>query len=106
MIEEVHWTDTKVFNLETNRFKARLSPAHGANLFSLFDKKFNRHIFRSPSSEEELYLKPQYFGTPVLFPPNRTEGARFNWRDEEFLLPANTPEGNNIHGVAFNRPWL
>jgi aldose 1-epimerase len=105
MIEEILWQGIKIFELQNNRLRARISPLHGANLFDLLDKKSEQPLLRTPSSPQELFERPQFFGIPNLLPPNRLKGGKFTWQGETFEFPKNDGHGNHIHGVVMDKPW-
>jgi aldose 1-epimerase len=46
------------------------------------------------------------YGTPVLFPPNRIEDARFEFEGREYHLEMNrTKENVHIHGFVHDKQW-
>jgi aldose 1-epimerase len=46
------------------------------------------------------------FGTPVLFPPNRIEDAKFTFDGRKYQLEMNrAKENNHIHGFVHNKEW-
>jgi aldose 1-epimerase len=105
MIEEVLWQGVKIFELQNSRLRARISPFHGANLFDLLDKKHNFSLLRVPQSLQDLVERPQFFGIPNLFPPNRIKNGKFIWNSERFEFPRNDEAGNHIHGVLMDKEW-
>jgi len=43
---------------------------------------------------------------PILFPPNRTEGGRFEFKGEPYFLEINEPlKNNHIHGNMYDAPF-
>lgn len=105
MITTEDWSGTEIYKLENNDLAVWVSPNHGANIFRIKDKKKGIEILHHAVSPEKLSKEGEYWGTPVLFPPNRTANGRFDYRGQEFQLPINTPEGHNIHGLLLHKSW-
>lgn len=84
-------------------YSAALLPDMGANLISLRFKNYN--ILHTPESAEILKNDPYSYGIPILCPPNKISGARFNYKGREFSYPVNMPDGACLHGVLHNCPW-
>lgn len=83
---------------------AEILPHFGMNAVTL--RHFGRDILRHPRDIEELRSSPYLFGTPLLFPANRTKGGRFFFDGNEFGLPLNEPTRNNhIHGLLYDAPF-
>ena len=93
-------------NIETADFLASIGPT--GNLVRLFFKPGNCDIFHSCEDETELLTHPQYYGLPLLFPPNRTEHGRFRFHGRVYQMPINDPVNNfNVHGFLLNhRPEI
>ena len=88
-------------NLIFGDWKATVLPDFGANLIKLSYK--NKQILRSPNSFEELNESPYTFGTPLLFPANRTRNGEFFCNGIKYHLPVNEPQRNNhLHGRLYN----
>ena len=61
-----------------------------------------RH-FHWCADETELLAHPQYYGVPLLFPPNRTENGRFRFQGRSYQLPVNDPVNHfNVHGFLLD----
>ncbi|MHA6483315.1 aldose epimerase family protein [Paenibacillus sp. strain BS8-2] len=45
-----------------------------------------------------------YFGTPILFPPNRIQGGTYVFNGIRYQLPINEPP-NHLHGELCRRAW-
>lgn len=83
-------------------------PSLGANLISFRDVVNDWRFLREPQVEEvpSFKEKPNTFGIPVLFPPNRYADGRFTVAGETYQFPINEPARNNfIHGFFFRLPW-
>ena len=88
-------------NIETADFLASLGPT--GNLVRLYFKPCNCDILHWCGDETELLAHPQYYGVPLLFPPNRTEHGRFRFQGRTYRMPVNDPvNGFNVHGILLN----
>lgn len=86
-----------MIELEFGPWKAALCPEFGMNTISLC--LAGEEILRKPKNMEDFYKDPCVYGTPVLLPPNRTDGGKFCFEGREYLLPINdTAGGNHLHG--------
>ena len=91
-------------NIETSDFLASFGPT--GNLVRLFFKPRKCDIFHWCGDETELLTHPQYYGMPLLFPPNRTENGCFRFNNRVYQMPVNDPVNNfNVHGILLkHRP--
>jgi len=91
-------------SLKFGDWYCEVSPQLGMNLLRLTHK--GNDILRTPQSPDDLAAEPFHFGTPLLLPANRTKGARFCFRGQEYTLPLNEPQrGNHLHGLMHNAPF-
>ena len=84
-------------------YTAALLPLMGANLVSLKYKELD--ILHTPDSEETLKNDPYSYGIPILCPPNKISGAKFNYKGREFSYPVNMADGACLHGVLHTAKW-
>ena len=78
----------------------------GGNLIRLRHRALGLDILRTPPSHRAFEEKPQVWGLPLLFPPNRIADGRFTWNGRAYALPVNEPARNNrLHGFLHARPW-
>lgn len=85
---------------------ANINVSEGGNLFSLLHKPSGWNVFRTPENPQAYYERPQCYGVPPLFPPNRIAGGRFNYNGYNYQLPVNDKDGgNHIHGIVLGRKW-
>ena len=93
-------------NIETTDFLASIGPT--GNLVRLYFKPRGCDILHWCDDETELLAHPQYYGVPLLFPPNRTEHGRFRFLDRVYQMPVNDPiNGFNVHGFLLtHRPEM
>lgn len=66
-------------------------------------------LIRSPNKDlkfEDFKGRPQVYGLPVLFPPNRIEDGTFKVEERVYKFPINEIKNNNyIHGFIKNDKW-
>ncbi|MGI6373266.1 MAG: aldose 1-epimerase [Caldicoprobacterales bacterium] len=90
--------------LNYQSWEAEILPSFGANVISL--KNNGTELLRSPKNIDALKNSPYLYGIPLLFPPNRIEAGRFNFKGKIYHLDLNEPSRNNhIHGLMFNAPF-
>jgi aldose 1-epimerase len=107
-IEKISWQGLDAVLLETNVYEAIIVPSMGANLVKLYNKTLEIDILRTPKAEEmETFLdRPQIFGVPLLFPPNRIEDGKYNFAGKEYQYPITIPAQNNYHhGIIKSQPF-
>lgn len=96
---ETKWNDEYAVELCAGEYKAIVLPNIGANIISLTHSRYNADILRTPVDMKSFINKPQVYGIPILFPPNRISGGNFTYNGIEYIFMINEPEaGNHIHG--------
>ena len=82
-------------------YEAEICPERGANLVSLTKPELKMRSLRTPDSLDDFTnFNPYLWGVPVLLPPNRISGAKFEFEGREYVFPMNEPAiGNFIHGM-------
>ncbi|MEI6555733.1 MAG: aldose 1-epimerase [Paludibacter sp.] len=98
-IEKILWQGIDAVLLETKVYEAIIIPSVGANLVKLYNKKKKIEILRTPAIDEmETFLsRPQIFGVPLLFPPNRIEDGKYSFAGKSYEFPITIPAQNNYH---------
>ena len=107
-IEKISWHGIDAVLLETNVYEAILVPSMGANLVKLYHKQKDIDILRTPTADEiETFLsRPQIFGIPLLFPPNRIEDGTYTYAGKKYIFPITIPAQNNYHhGILKSQPF-
>ena len=95
-----------LLKIETPDWRAELVLSLGANLTRLTHLASGLDILRFPPSMAELREKPEVWGIPALFPPNRIDAGRFAMDGRSYAFPVNDVErGNHMHGFLSRRPW-
>lgn len=96
----------EVLALRNPMLEVRLAPACGSNVYALRDLKSGLSILSEPPQVSAMKRYPFSYGTPVLFPPNRIEGGKFEWGGRTYTLDLTRPQANqHIHGVVANQAW-
>ena len=85
-------------------WEAVVLPAFGMNCVSL--RADGRKILREAGDMDTLVNSPFLYGTPLLFPANRTANGQFTFEGVTYHLPVNEPNWNNhLHGQMFDAPF-
>lgn len=88
----------QIITLHHKDMTACVAPFLGANVFAF--AKAGVPILRAPASLDALRAAPVLYGTPLLFPANRTADGTFFFEDVRYTLPINEPaRNNNLHGA-------
>ena len=94
-----------MISLTAHGYTALIDPEHGGNCVRL--SRFGADALRTPAGEEARRKAPFFYGTPILFYPNRISGGRFTFESREYVLPVNEPStGCFLHGVMHDRAHL
>lgn len=110
-IEFCDWNGEKALVLTTKEYSGVLLYERGANLVKLKNKKHGVNILRSPDQLETFNKKPQLFGIPLLFPPNRISKGIFQTEYMKYCFPKNESEilgnhrQNHLHGFLRDVKW-
>jgi aldose 1-epimerase len=107
-IEKINWNGLDAVLLETNVYEAIIIPSVGANLVKLYNKELKVDILRTPNSEDmkTFISRPQVFGVPLLFPPNRIEDGKYTFAGKNYKFPITIPDQNNYHhGIIKSEPF-
>ncbi|MFF2091643.1 aldose 1-epimerase [Paenibacillus sp. NPDC058174] len=105
---EQDFNGEKAVWLEWNSYQAAVLPEVGANLIAFRDTDKNYRFLHEPAADEMEGFKanPGIHGIPLLFPPNRYDGGRFEWNGRTYQFPVNEPRtGNSLHGFAHTAVW-
>ena len=90
--------DIYSINSPDKLWHAEISACRGANMEKL--KYKGKNVLNPLENENRWNENPFAQGSPLLFPANRTAGAKFSFRGDDYLLPVNDKENNlNLHGL-------
>ncbi|WP_148552400.1 aldose 1-epimerase [Clostridium scatologenes] len=108
-IKEVLWKNHKAIRFNAGGYEALMVPEVGANIVELKNVFKGVSILRSPNDNlefEKFKERPQVYGIPLLFPPNRIEDGKFKLGNKVYQFPINEPKNHNyIHGFIKNDKW-
>jgi aldose 1-epimerase len=105
-LKETTWFGETIIEFSAGGYKAVMVPGVGANVIQLINLKKEVDILKTPKSLEELKEKPQGYGIPLLFPPNRIENATYTLNDKTYNFPRNAGTTNNhAHGILRGLPF-
>lgn len=108
MIKKVEWNNLPAIEMEAGGYRALIVPSVGSNLVRLVNTTLGIDILRTPKSDEmEIFTtRPQIFGMPILFPPNRIEDGTYTFKGRKYDFPINLPAQNNhLHGILKTEPF-
>lgn len=108
-ILKTQWNGLEAVVFEAGGYEAMLIPGVGANLVRLYHKPTKADILRTPTAEEvDIFReRPQIFGLPLLFPPNRIEDGKYSYKGTDYQYPITLPAQNNYHhGIIKGLPFV
>lgn len=108
-ITKTQWNGLAAVEMEAGGWEALLIPGVGANLVKLSHPAKGLDILHTPAGDEiETFLsRPQLYGLPLLFPPNRIEDGTFSYKGRSYRFPITIPAQNNFHhGIIKSLPFV
>ena len=89
MLRTVDFHGLKAVEFSKGDYTALLVPGMGANLVRLANTRLGAEILRTPGADEIEVFKgrPQVFGLPILFPPNRIADGRYTFEGRTYQYP-------------------
>jgi len=98
-IENVDFFGMKAVKFSAGDYEALVVPEVGGNVVKLVNKAKNVNILRTPTADdiETFKERPQVYGLPVLFPPNRIANAKYTKNGNTYQFPVTIPQFNNYH---------
>lgn len=107
MIKQIDWQGTPAHVLENEFLIVSICPGIGNNVYSIWDKKLQREMLRTPEGPAALSEQFVQFGTPILMPPNRIDKGQFTFEGRSYQFDITQPAtGNHIHGLVRQQPWV
>lgn len=105
-IEKTTYLGEPALLFSAGNYEALMIPSVGANIVKLTHSEKNIDILRTPTNLEEFKERPQVYGLPLLFPPNRIEDGTYTVNGKTYNLPINASSTNNhIHGFIRTLPF-
>ena len=108
MIRCVDFCGLQAVEFTKGDYTALLVPSVGANLVRLADTRLGVEILRTPAADEveTFRSRPQIFGLPILFPPNRIEDGRYTFDGRTYRYPITIEKEHNYHhGILKSQPF-
>jgi len=98
-LKKIIWRGLDAVEMAAGGYQALLIPGMGANVVSLTHAEKNVTILRTPAEGDmETFLgRPQLYGLPLLFPPNRIEDGTYTFEGRKYRFPITIPAQNNYH---------
>lgn len=109
MLRAIDFHGLKGVEFSKGEYTALLIPEMGANLVRLANTRLGAEILRTPGPGEieTFRSRPQVFGLPILFPPNRIADGRYVFEGRTYQYPITIErEGNYHHGVLKSEAFL
>ena len=109
MLRSVDFYGLRAVEFSFGDYTALVVPGQGANLVRLAHTGLGAEILRTPAADEiETFLRrPQVFGMPLLFPPNRIGDGRYRFDGREYRFPITIERENNYHhGILKSQPFV
>lgn len=108
MIRCVDFHGLQAVEFSKGDYTALLVPSVGANLVRLAHTRLGAEILRTPAADEveTFRSRPQIFGLPILFPPNRIEDGRYTFDGRTYQYPITIEKEHNYHhGILKGQPF-
>lgn len=107
-VKKTEWLGFEAVEMEADGYEALMVPSMGANMVKLDKTKDGIRILRTPTFEETdvFRSRPQVFGLPLLFPPNRIEDGTYIYKGKRYQYPITIPDQHNYHhGIIKSQPF-
>ncbi len=108
MIRTIDYHGLKAVEFSKGDYVAVVVPEVGANLIRLANTRLGIEILHTPSAEEveNFRTRPQIYGLPLLFPPNRIRDGRYTFEGRTYQYPITIAKENNYHhGIIKGEPF-
>ena len=108
MIEKINFNGIPAVHFTAGGYEAVMVPSVGANVVKLKHTATGIEILRTPDAEEMENFKerPQIYGLPLLFPPNRIADGTYTFEGRKYQYPITIPTQNNYHhGIIKSEPF-
>ena len=108
-LKKTNWNGLEAVEMAAGGWEALLIPSVGANLVRLANPARGLEILHTPTAEEieTFRSRPQLYGLPLLFPPNRIADGTFAHAGHTYRFPITIPAQNNFHhGIIKSLPFV
>ena len=109
MLRTIDFHSLKGVEFSKGDYTAVLIPEMGANLVRLANTRLGAEILRTPGPGEigTFRSRPQVFGLPILFPPNRIADGRYTFEGRTYRYPITIEKERNYHhGVLKSEAFM
>lgn len=109
MLRCIDWNGLQAVEFSKGDYTALLVPSVGANLVRLANTRLGAEILRTPEADEaeQFRSRPQIFGLPLLFPPNRIADGRYEFDGRTYQYPITIEKEHNYHhGILKSQPFM
>ena len=109
MLHSTEWNGLEAVEFSKGDYRAFLIPGVGANLVRLANTRLGVEILRTPAADEieTFRSRPQIFGLPLLFPPNRIADGRYTFGGRTYRYPITIEKEHNYHhGILKGLPFV
>lgn len=109
MLHRMEWNGLEAVEFSKGDYRALLIPGVGANLVRLANTRLGVEILRTPAADEieTFRSRPQIFGLPLLFPPNRIADGRYTYGGRTYQYPITIEKEHNYHhGILKGLPFV
>jgi len=106
--ENSKFLDMDAVKFSAGDYAAIVVPCMGGNVVKLTNTAKNVEILRTPTEEdvETFKTRPQVYGMPLLFPPNRIANATYTKNNKVYKYAVTEPAfGNYHHGIIKSLPF-
>ena len=108
MLRSVDFHGLRAVEFSKGDYTALVIPEIGANLVRLCHTGLGAEILRTPAADEieTFRRRPQVFGMPLLFPPNRIADGRYEFDGRTYRFPITIEKEHNYHhGILKSQPF-
>lgn len=108
-IKKVIFAGFEALELRAGDYVATMIPSVGANLVRLYhtSKEIDLLHYPAPDNGEMLASRPQIFGLPVLFPPNRIDKGVYTYQGRSYQFPITiAKDETHHHGMLKGLPFV
>ena len=106
MLRSVDFHGLRAVEFSKGDYTALVIPEIGANLVRLCHTGLGAEILRTPAADEieTFRRRPQVFGMPLLFPPNRIADGRYEFDGRTYRFPITIEKEHNYHHGILKKP--
>ena len=108
-IRKIDFFGLEAVKMEAGEYEAIMVPSVGASMVQLYTNAKDADVLRHPAQDdiETFKTRPQVYGLPLLFPPNRIEDGTYSYEGKVYKFPITIPAQNNYHhGILKSQPFI